>query len=114
MELGLFLAVVTFSIFALMSIPWAVHISMVKDQEVEYGWAGYKEFKREFVKYRWNIEGWEEGLYSRECYSKCHASIILFGGKGMIMVTPIDYYLVTRHIKHYKRNEKKKLNVIKW
>ncbi|WP_310877020.1 hypothetical protein [Priestia megaterium] len=88
---------------------------MTKLEQIPYGKAGYRKFKREFKKREWskmkNIEG---GLESEN--SKLHASMFIFDGKGMMIHNPISYSLCKlKQKRQYKRLERKEsLNKVKW
>lgn len=98
---------------------WFAHIMAVMDEGVEYGWAGYRKFKREFLKYNWS-DMEDGGVCDFESdYSMCSNNVVFFSDKGMILCTPFDYYMAVRCVARYKSKEKKKvkvvkLNVVKW
>lgn len=91
-------------------ISWSVHISMTRSstKRYGYGWASFKKFKREFDKIEWEYKSiWKNSLFGNYLTlssSQFHASIIEFNTKGMIMRTPLDWYLAKRYVKKHIKN----------
>lgn len=85
-------------------INWLTHMEMTKGDGKHYSWGygSFKNFKQEFEKYEWDDERWYgKSLWNREHKCEYHASIITFGGHGMVMKTPIDLILVRVYIRRY-------------
>lgn len=110
---SVFVTILTFS--------WGIHISQVRDYTRQSGWAGYKQFKREFDKADWghnkafSFSLFEKGTFNQ---TECHASIIQFDTRGMMIHNPFSYLLVQLYVfkyirKHFK-TKKPKRQKIKW
>ena len=86
-------------------VDWTTHKDMVRDNTETYGYAGYKEFVREFHKVEWSYrEQWGDSLFSQDTFSHegyYHASIIKFNDRGMIIKNPIEYLRVRKYVKKY-------------
>ncbi|MET3505474.1 hypothetical protein [Halalkalibacter oceani] len=119
----MFFISVVFSVALIVSIiSWSVHISMVKEQPEEYGYATFKKFKKEFDKCRWEIQGYHGktianfALWDMRDGSKFGASIIQFQHKGMIMNNPLCWMRAVLYAKktYDSLNMKKTKNTVKW
>ncbi|WP_442636515.1 hypothetical protein [Rossellomorea marisflavi] len=108
--------ILTFITVTFSMIPWITHIQMVRDSGIDYGWANYKAFKREFAKYNWTHDGvYENSLFDYNNGCKLHASIFKFDYKGMIMYNPIEYLRSVLHIqKHFKSISSPKRKKVDW
>lgn len=94
-------------------ISWGTHISMVRDQKIPYGYAGYKDFVREFCASGLlpDKRGFKGSMFSEDRADKYHASIIQFDYRGMIIRNPIEYAMVVIFVKLYLFNFRKKAEV---
>lgn len=84
-------------------MDWIVHISMVKEQTTQYGWAGHKKFIEQFHKAEWEYQPyWRKSLFGKE-YEKdqYHANIFKFNSKGMIINNPVSYLIVKLYVSGY-------------
>lgn len=89
-------------------VGWLTHISMVQGEtDIKcYGWATFGKFLEQFHKYNWDNENWRGySLWDRKNYCEIHANIVYFEKIGMIMRTPIDYFMMVFYIrKYFKEN----------
>lgn len=121
--------VVLFCTIVLGMIEWTVHISGVRAHKSDYGWAGYRTFKKEFAKTEWEYDASFKGAlfekgnkYGRhETRDEIFVGRIILNGKGMIINNPISYVLCMIHVrKHIKDNgwlpkkDKSRGRVNKW
>lgn len=106
------ISVFLFLFIAIILAVWLAHVMMVRDEGIDYGWASYDRFKKEFNKVDWRYEedfkrslfGHEERLTftNRDMY---HAGVIKFNYKGMIMYDPISYFMSGLYVRSYiKKN----------
>lgn len=91
----MFIIIIVLGFLMLLCITWTVHISQVKDERCPYGYAGYKDFIREFNKSKLEKSNmWDWSMFSKDRSDYYHAEIIKFGGKGMIIRNPIELCMV--------------------
>ena len=96
------LVIVSLAYLNVIHIPWAVHRSMVRENNSSYGKTDHKKFVEEFNKVEWIYkESFKDSLFSIDNKDQVHASIIEFNGKGMIINNPISYLKVRKHIENY-------------
>ena len=70
---------------------WLVHLSMIMDDNSEWGWGNFTQFLREFNKVDWERdERNKKSFFGKNNHSGnyIHASIIKFSGKCMAL----DYF----------------------
>jgi hypothetical protein len=96
--------IVTFIV--VLFIDWLIHVFAVSNSCSIYGWAGFKDFYREFKKYDWDDKEWRGYLFDRKNGSRYFAGIIEFNNIGMIMRTPWDWVLVRIFVWRYLRSIK--------
>lgn len=86
---------------------WTVHVSIVKDNADNYGYASFKTFKKHFDSVKWEKTSggiWDETLQTRYMHT-----LLMFNGVGMIINNPISYIRAQLYIRNHM---KKKLH--KW
>lgn len=83
-------------------VYYTTHIDMTKSRTKIYGYGTYSKFLREFNKYNWQQgDYFESSLFDGKNNCQIHASIIEFDGIGMIMRTPLDYFLAVMFVRRY-------------
>lgn len=108
------LAVIYFIYSVTIGIEWCTHKDMVKTCTSAYGYGTYEDFKREFAKIDWKHNAmFTNSLFDHSNDSKCHASIIQFNGKGMIIKDPFSYLQVRMLIRQAVIDVQNK-NLVDW
>lgn len=88
----MFILILLFVIIITFILSWAAHISANKDMKIPYGWGSFKDFLREYYKYKnWYTESVLKGsFFSKDSYTLnfeysyyIHAGVIIFEGKCM-------------------------------
>ncbi len=84
-------------------VGWMVHISQTKCFSERYGWGDYDKFKQHFELCDWKCVGCEGNYLIADNFdSEYGASIIKFNGIGMLMRTPIDWFLANLYVEEYR------------
>ena len=91
--------------FALIA-PWLVHRDMTRAHSHGWSWGTWRDFHREFQKYSWRREQpWQDSYFCFSTNSRVHASIVRFGGRGMVL-DPVSLWRVNRWIRADRGNVK--------
>jgi hypothetical protein len=96
-------------------ISYSTHVYMVRRHSVRFGYGSFEQFKEQFFKIdSWTSQSKFDGsFFSDKTDSEYHADIICFNNIGMIMNTPLDWFLVKRFMKKFNK-EYTKQTLYKW
>ena len=121
------LIIILILVICMCTLPsWGTHVSQVKTFTPKYGYANYRQFRREFDKRegKWTqLEGFDKSLKAcdhevQTLETSIHANIFTFNNIGMIMSNPLYYWLAIWHIRQYiKKNfpkTKEKIRLHQW
>jgi hypothetical protein len=77
-----------------------VHKEMTLGHCKQWDYSSYKWFRINFARHEWEINHNYRSVFDYPTDSQCHASIIRFNGKGMVL-GPIDFFRSQRFLKNY-------------
>lgn len=84
-----------------------VHKEMTVNNCDAWDYSSYKWFRINFARYEWEIDHKYGSVFHRISNSECHASIIRFKGRGMVL-GPIDFFRSQRYLKKYCGSKREK------
>jgi len=108
------IALLIFTIVIL--VNWSCHKEMItinSSNNYTYGRSNFKKFKEEFDKIEWVYnKRYSDSLFNKSCDSECHANIILFNNKGMIL-GPISFFRSQLYVRKIIKSLKKDKTYVK-
>lgn len=88
------------------SLSFGINASVHKDMTVgacsEWDYSSYKWFRVNFARHNWKVDYNYKSVFDYHTDSQCHASIIKFNGKGMVL-GPLDFALSQWYLKKYTK-----------